>query len=441
MNLCLINTSNPDYTPLGIGATDVVWAIQDFKNEIYIGGDFLFAGGQFVNFISKWNGSSWLPLLGDANTTGVNARVFALAEYKGLLYVGGNFTRAGNEQAKLLAKWNGTNWFAMNSQLNLVAPAPGAMPAYVKSLKVFNSILYVGGSLLSFDNVSRNVAGFDGTNWVHLNTGLPYGGSTAIEFWSKSLWVGNDAWWYLYSFSGTNWYAYGGIGYANGNWLLSMAADEKNLYIGGQIGGAFSGRLIKRNSTNMVTVVDDLDGPIYNLKFVGTDLYLGGKFTYINGSNVNNIAKFDGKNFSSAGNVNGQIQIFHFAFPYLYIGGYFTTANGKSVNRIVKYGPLSTYSATQQPNIPTTSTPDSIDSFSTSSDDDKSVAIGVGVTFGLIAVILAVLLVIFVILFLRRRNQQTKRQDEGTLETAAIATPTSNSPGLGLILKTKYVGY
>lgn len=86
------------------------------SNPLYVGGDFLKAGGTMTgsitaNSIAQWNGSSWSAL-----GSGVNATVHALAiDGLGNLYAGGQFTIAGGGFATNIAEWNGSSWSAMGS--------------------------------------------------------------------------------------------------------------------------------------------------------------------------------------------------------------------------------------------------------------------------------------------------------------------------------------
>src|SRR5205823_2133731 len=60
----------------------------------------------------------WKPL---GDTPGVNGSVYAMTVYDDgtgpALYVGGQFSMAGNVAVKNIAKWNGTEWSALSSGL------------------------------------------------------------------------------------------------------------------------------------------------------------------------------------------------------------------------------------------------------------------------------------------------------------------------------------
>ncbi|HEY7905392.1 MAG TPA: hypothetical protein VIC53_00560, partial [Wenzhouxiangella sp.] len=87
----------------GLGVDGSVLALLSTDNTLYIGGDFLTAGGQTVNHVTTWDGTSF-GALGSGAGAGVSdgfirASVLALALDGNDLYVGGDFTKAGGLNA------------------------------------------------------------------------------------------------------------------------------------------------------------------------------------------------------------------------------------------------------------------------------------------------------------------------------------------------------
>src|SRR6516225_8517929 len=74
-------------------------AVVDGAGNLYIGGDFTVAGDVIANHIAKWDGSSWsalgLGVDGSADPRSYSPSVYALALSGSDLYVGGAFTYAG----------------------------------------------------------------------------------------------------------------------------------------------------------------------------------------------------------------------------------------------------------------------------------------------------------------------------------------------------------
>lgn len=91
-------------------------------DTLYAGGQFTTAGGNSVNYIASWNGTSWSAL-----GSGVNGIVYALeVGLDGTLYVGGTFSSAGGiSLADKMARWNGSSWAHLDINL------PGTPTVYV----------------------------------------------------------------------------------------------------------------------------------------------------------------------------------------------------------------------------------------------------------------------------------------------------------------------
>ena len=121
-----------------------VMCMAEYNGELYVGGQFTFAGGVPANLIAKWNGIQW-SAVGGGVTCGcgpINQRVNAMEVYDGELYVGGIFDMAGIIPAHNIARWNGSEW------LPVCDPISGP-PGGVKAFEVYNEELYVAGSFTS----------------------------------------------------------------------------------------------------------------------------------------------------------------------------------------------------------------------------------------------------------------------------------------------------
>ncbi|MGH2575238.1 MAG: hypothetical protein ACRDFC_06005, partial [Ignavibacteria bacterium] len=94
LNLMLLLSSQiilaQNWSALGSGASDQVFAMIEYDNGLIAAGKFTTAGGIAANRIAKWNGSSWSAL-----GSGLNNEVYALAIYNGDLIAAGKFTTAG----------------------------------------------------------------------------------------------------------------------------------------------------------------------------------------------------------------------------------------------------------------------------------------------------------------------------------------------------------
>jgi hypothetical protein len=133
---------------------------------LYVGGDFVNAGGRPAKHIAKWNGATWSSVGG-----GISDQVRALAVFDDgtgpALYAAGWFAQAGTAHVNSIAKWNGTSWSALGAGLQGV----------VDSLGVFDdghgSALYAGGEFASAGGApAKNIAKWDGNHWSALGSGL-----------------------------------------------------------------------------------------------------------------------------------------------------------------------------------------------------------------------------------------------------------------------------
>ncbi len=134
-------------------------------------GPALYAGGTFwedsreniLNFIAKWDGTSWSKLGG-----GMSAFVFTLAVSQNgagkFLYAGGDFFRADDKDVWYIAEWDGNAWFAMD----------GGMSAIVHALVSPEAkVLYAGGDFEEAGGVEVNhVALWNGNRWSSLKEGV-----------------------------------------------------------------------------------------------------------------------------------------------------------------------------------------------------------------------------------------------------------------------------
>jgi hypothetical protein len=127
-----------------------VGALAVSGSTLYAGGSFTTAGGSAANNIAQWNGTNWSAL-----GSGINIYVNALAVSGSTLYAGGDFTTAGGNAANNIAQWNGSGWSALGSGLS-GAGSDGYSPQ-VYALAVSGSTLYAGGD---FTTAGTNAAAY-----------------------------------------------------------------------------------------------------------------------------------------------------------------------------------------------------------------------------------------------------------------------------------------
>jgi PKD repeat protein len=135
---------------------------------LYAGGNFSVADGNPVNSIAKWDGTSWHPL--DVGTDGAVAALTVFDAGSGpAVYAGGSFTMAGGIAADSVAEWNGMNWAPLNRGMN----GGGG----VLALAVFDDGsgpgLYAGGNFtIAAGGPGGGIAKWDGSNWTAVDRAM-----------------------------------------------------------------------------------------------------------------------------------------------------------------------------------------------------------------------------------------------------------------------------
>lgn len=341
-------------------------------NGLYAGGDFVRSGSTTLNGLARWDGLSWNAVGGGLEATTGRVEVYALAVNGPDLYVGGNFSRAGGVEARNIAVWTGMlgQWFAFGQ----------GSSTPVRTLDVYGTTVYAAGTFASPTAVkTNNIAFWDGTAWQPL--GRPENNGTDTTVYSIAISSSNV---YVAGVFGTAGPATaGGIAIwdvATQTWkplnknassgggvigsVYALALTEDFLYVGGRFGTA---GLVKTNSlarwNRQTRVWSALGGgvaidpsisttilpSVRAIVVDGENIYVGGRFDYAGGVRANNIAKWNGVQWTGLGSgIGPNLQggpydststIFALAAKngIVYAGGEFILAGGERANRIAKW--------------------------------------------------------------------------------------------------------
>jgi hypothetical protein len=240
------------------GTDGPVWALASFDAGsgpmLYAGGDFTSAGSVLASNIAVWDGSEWAPVAGSSGA-GANGPVVALAVYDdgtgAALYAGGWFDSAGGIYARYIARWDGSEWSA------LAGPFEAGTNGWVKALAVYDdgtgAALYAGGSFTEAGGEPVSyIARWDGSQWSALEGPFAAGTDGSVEalavyddgtgaalyaagtFSSAGgLSTGRIARW-----DGTAWSALSGLDVSDGD-IYSLAVHDDGTGDGLYAGGSF----------------------------------------------------------------------------------------------------------------------------------------------------------------------------------------------------------
>ncbi len=311
--------------------------------DVYIGGDFVDAGGNpNADHIAKWNGTTWSAL-----GAGLNNRALSIAISGTDLYAGGFFDGAGgDDNADFIAKWNGTTWSSLGT-----IPLDNA----VYTVAVSGTDVYIGGAFLNAggDPNADRIAKWDTTNstWSGLNIGLN-DGVNVISISGTDLYVGGyftdaaDNLGNLHANHIAKWDTTNSTWSTLGAGLNDIvrtivAVDDTNIYAGGDFtdaDGVVPGNadyIAKWDGTSWSAISSTplaSGSSVYAIVVNGTDIYAGGDFTDAGGNpNADNIVKWDGTTWSSMSvGLTSNIFTIFVNGSDVYAGGTFLNAGGNA---------------------------------------------------------------------------------------------------------------
>ncbi len=331
----------------GVDGTVNAAVVDDISN-LYIGGEFTIAGDVRANRVAKWNGSAWSAL--GSGLGGISyPNVLTLALSGTNLYAGGVFTTAGGNPATNIAKWDGNVWSGLGPGMN----------NYVRALALSGTNLYAGGDFTTAGGVNvSGIAKWDGVLWSPLGIGLG-GVPTPVV--------------YALAVSGTNLYAGGYFTTADGNpanriakwdgfawsalgsgigsyfgYVGALTVAGTNLFAAGTFdtaGEIAANNIARWNGSTWSALGPGVGSYVHALAASGTYIYAGVDLTTAGGTSANWIARWNGIEWSNLDSgVNGQVLTLAVSGSNLFAGGFFHTASGKAASRIATWNGI-TWSA------------------------------------------------------------------------------------------------
>ena len=240
-----------------------------------------------------------------------NDSVDVLTVYNDRLYVGGQFTQIkkgadSGLDVHAIASWDGQHWAPVGTGLFSVCEC-GNDSAHVYGMYVWRNELYVGGRFDTAGGVPcKNFAKWDGTTWSPMGNGLKYATDSpslvrVIYSYQDKLIIG------------------GSFDRAGDNSVVSNIASLDTNGVWGNMNVSFNGRVDRFQLYNGL-------------------LYIGGHFTFTEGSHDSHLAVLQNNAYHQVGDIGGDrviaMSTWHSA---LYVGGKFSKAGGIKVQNVVRY--------------------------------------------------------------------------------------------------------
>jgi hypothetical protein len=329
------------WSTLGEGVNGGISGLALTTTDLYVGGTFTTAGTINAANVARWNGASWSAL-----GSGLNAGVNAVGVLSNQVYVGGAFTNAGGVKATRVARWDGLSWSALGTGMN----------DQINEIILDGSTLLFGGLFTQADDLPANhVARFDGVNWSALgNRGRDQGAATfsrsihaaggKVYLGGLFTGVGSTRASRIAGWDGTNWFPLGsglkGTNEGTGVAANVIAVNGNDVYVGGSFtnaGGVSANAIARWDGATWSALGSGVNGSVSAIAFLGSDVYVGGNFTSAGGVSVFHIAKWNGSAWSAlpgpfAGTINNFfVNALAVSGNDLYVGGSFF-AGGNATN-------------------------------------------------------------------------------------------------------------
>ncbi|HYW68910.1 MAG TPA: T9SS type A sorting domain-containing protein [bacterium] len=190
-----------DEVPGGSGGG--VWDMVVWQGDLYVVGDFTHAGGTEVLYVARWDGSAWSDVGGGVSMIGGGPTGLRGADvHEGDLVIVGALDFAGGVEANNVARWDGATWSRVGSGPD---PYDDLFNERQAALAVasYKGLLYVGADFSeAVGDEAEALAVWDGVSWEPVDAGLEGGGwpfgpqvrdlEVAGEWIESSLLIGGD---------------------------------------------------------------------------------------------------------------------------------------------------------------------------------------------------------------------------------------------------------
>jgi uncharacterized delta-60 repeat protein len=348
---------------------------------VYVGGAFTSIQGTSIAYLARLNSDGSIDNTFDMSAAaggGANNRVYRIApatDGTTDIYVVGNFTNINGSAVNYLARLNADG--TVDTTFDMSGGGGDSPPYDIVAATDGSGDVFIAGGFTSINGTSINRLARLNTDGTIDNSFDMSGGGADDDVWSIALATDGSSDVYIAGdFSSVNDTAYkalarlnsdgsldtafdmsGNSGIDNTVYSIAPASDDSgDIYIGGQftsVNGTDINRLARLNSNGSLDSGFDMStgGANGNIRAVvlatdgSGDVYVAGDFTSINGTSINRLARLnsDGSLDSgfdmSGGGANNSIYSLAVATDGsgdIYIGGFFTSINGTAINRLAR---------------------------------------------------------------------------------------------------------
>lgn len=296
---------------------------------LYAAGLFTQAGGKTANYIAKWNGNNWSPV---GTGSEIESQIYTINYFKNNLYVGGGWLNAGGN-ANFILKWDGVSWSPLNTAQ--------AVNGIVYSLSSSDSMLYAAGG---FTNPQNYIAAWNDTGWSSSLPGMQRSdngtfGNIAVGS-SNTLYAAGSSGSFdkaVIQWNGSSWLE---LGTLTGYGINSLLPLGNELYVGGvftEIGGQTVNNIAEwnGNTNTWLPLSDGISGSVNTIANSGNSIVIGGSFS----NQGNNVAIWNGNSWSNLGEgITGNgVNSLAVSGNIIYAAGNFTEAGGQPANNLAEW--------------------------------------------------------------------------------------------------------
>jgi hypothetical protein len=281
------------------------FTITNYQGKLYVGGVFSSLGNVKSPCLGTWDGFAWdsLPIQPFKGNLSSNDGVLTSAVINNKLYIGGWFdTIAGKPGIIGIAQWDGINWGSLNF--------PNLKDFYyVSTICEYKGSIYVGGNFCNtVGDTNSSILRWDGAIWhsvgggiqglsVHINSMVVYKGELYVAgyFFKKDGNIGDD----IQRWNGTNWKGVGGGVGGYGQIFQLMIYNDKLYALGSydKIGGIPTAYIAEWDSIKWCSLGSTFDNVITGGCIYNDSLYICGGFKKIDNTPIYQIAKWMGGNY------------------------------------------------------------------------------------------------------------------------------------------------